>query len=112
LAPDTDALRFDDTVRLAGFAKRRRRDVVNGNAGRSLTIENALVGVPVKHCVNTEPINRLSNRLEPSRYSIGCGVDAGFGLDWAGTGEDAGDGAADLLEIFVLASSSTVFSSG
>ena len=62
MAPDTDALQFDDTVRLAGFAKRRRRDVVNGNAGGSLTIENAVVGVPVKHCVNAEPINRL-NRI-------------------------------------------------
>jgi hypothetical protein len=59
LAPDTDALQFDDTVKLAGFAKRRRRDIANGNAGRSLTIENAVVGVPEKHCVNAEPINRL-----------------------------------------------------
>src|SRR5438046_10400696 len=58
-APDTDALQFDYSVRFSGFAKRRRGNVINGNSSGSLTIEDAVVGVAVKHRVDSKPIDRL-----------------------------------------------------
>ena len=58
-ASDTDALQFDYSVRFSGFAKRRRGDVVNGNSSGSLSIEDAVVGVAVKHRVDSKPIDRF-----------------------------------------------------
>ena len=57
--PDTDALQFDYSVRFSGFAKRRRGDVVNGNSSGSLSIEDTVVGVAVKHSVDSKPIDRI-----------------------------------------------------
>ena len=59
LASDTDALKFDDAVRLAGFAQRRRRDIINGNSGRSFAVEDAVVGVTVKNSGHFESVDWL-----------------------------------------------------
>jgi hypothetical protein len=95
LASDKDALQFDDAVRFSGFSKRWGGNVINGNAGRSLTIENAVVGV--KLCAPEEMIWMKAYIMERERFD---GADVAhilqscadkldwphlvrrFGLDW------------------------------
>ena len=59
LPSDTDALQLDDPVRLSGFPKRRRGDVINRNARRSSSIENTVVGMTVKNRVYAESVDWL-----------------------------------------------------
>jgi len=55
----SDALQFDDAIRFACFAKRRRRDVVNRNSGRSFAIKDAVVGVTMENSGCFESIDWL-----------------------------------------------------
>src|SRR5437899_2477552 len=59
LGSDTDALQFHNAVRFSGFAKRRSRDIVNGNARRSFAVEDSVVSMTVKNSGCAESINRL-----------------------------------------------------
>ena len=56
---DADALQFDYSVRFSGFAKRRGRYIVNGNAGRRFTFEHPIVRVTMKHRRGAESIDRF-----------------------------------------------------
>jgi len=67
LASDTDALQFDDAIWLPGFAKRRCRDVVSGNSGRSSPVEDAVVSVTVED----------SGHFESVGFSRYCAMDEG-----------------------------------
>ena len=54
-----DALQFNNAVRLSGFAKRRRGDVINGDSSRSFAVENAVVSMTVKNSGHFESIDWL-----------------------------------------------------
>jgi hypothetical protein len=50
---------FDEAIGLTGLLKRRRRDVVDGNAGGCRSIGGAIVGVTVKNCGDAEAVDRF-----------------------------------------------------
>src|SRR6266487_2112320 len=54
-----DALQFNNAVRFSGFAKRRRRYVINGDSARSFAVENAIVSMTVKNSGHFESIDWL-----------------------------------------------------
>ena len=63
----SDARQFDDAIWLPGFAKRRCRDVVNGNSGRSSPVENAVVSVTVEDSGHFESIDWLLQPAGPEK---------------------------------------------
>jgi len=63
----SDALQFDDAIWLSGFAKRRCRDVVNGNSGRSFSIKVAIVSMTVENSSRFESVDWLLQPAGPEK---------------------------------------------
>src|SRR5439155_19994402 len=76
-----DALQFNNAVRLSGFAKRRRGDVINGDSSRSFAVENAVVSMTVKNSGHFESIDWLfqpagaEKRINIGILALQCGAD-------------------------------------